>query len=100
MNDLFYWLFIGSRGGTNRVKIVRLLHENPHNAKNISDILDLNYKTVRHHLKLLERYDIVTTPPGVRYGALYFLTEEMKENYILFEKIQEKSRMNRIGVKK
>ncbi len=89
MNDLFYWLFVGSKGSTNRVKIVKLLYENPYNAKNISDKLELNYKTVRHHLKLLEDYDIVATPPGVRYGLLYFLTEEMKENYKLFMKIQE-----------
>jgi DNA-binding transcriptional ArsR family regulator len=90
MNHLFYWLFVGSKGGTNRVKIVKLLYENPYNAKNISDKLELNYKTIRHHLKLLEYHDIVSTPPGVRYGAIYFLTEEMKENYELFIKIQEK----------
>ena len=89
MNDLFYWLFVGSKGGINRVKIVKLLYENPYNAKNISDKLELNYKTVRHHLKLLEDHDIVGTPSGVRYGLLYFLTEEMKENYELFMKIQE-----------
>jgi DNA-binding transcriptional ArsR family regulator len=92
MNDLFYWLFIGTKGGINRIKIVKLLYENPYNAKNISDKLELNYKTVRHHLRLLEEHDIVTTPPGIRYGAVYFLTEEMKENYDLLEKIQEKNR--------
>lgn len=90
MNDLFYYLFIGSKGGINRVKIVNLLQKCPYNAKNISDKLELNYKTVRHHLKLLEEHNIITTPPGVRYGAVYFLTEEMKNNYELFEKIQEK----------
>jgi len=95
MNDLFYWLFIGTKGGINRIKIVKLLYENPYNAKNISDKLELNYKTVKHHLKLLGEHDIVTTPPGVRYGAVYFLTEEMKENYELFEKILE----NRFKVK-
>jgi DNA-binding transcriptional ArsR family regulator len=63
--------------------------------KNFSDKLELNYKTVKHHLKLLGEHDIVTTPPGVRYGAVYFLTEEMKENYELFEKILE----NRFKVK-
>jgi DNA-binding transcriptional ArsR family regulator len=94
MNDLFYWLFIGSRGSINRIKIVSLLHEKPCNAKNISDKLDLNYKTIKHHLKLLKEHKIITSPPGVRYGALYFLTEEMKENYELFEKIRE----NRIMV--
>ena len=92
MNDLFYWLFIGTKGGINRIKIVKLLYENPYNAKNISDKLELNYKTVRHHLRLLEEHDIVTTPPGIRYGAVNFLTEEMKENYDLLEKIQEKNR--------
>ncbi len=90
MEDLMFWLFVGSKGGINRVRIVNLLNINPYNAYNIAEILELNYKTVRHHLKLLEAHNIIEIRSGVNYGALYFLSEGMKENYELFEKIQEK----------
>lgn len=90
MEDLMFWLFVGSKGRINRVRIVNLLDNNPYNAYNIAEILELNYKTVRHHLKLLEEHNIIATPSSVKYGALYFLSEEMKENYELFEKIKEK----------
>jgi DNA-binding transcriptional ArsR family regulator len=86
MKDLLWWLCVGSKGGINRGRIIELLQKNPYNAYNISEILELNYKTVRHHLKLLEEHKIVVTPPGVKYGAVYFLSEEMKENMELFEK--------------
>jgi DNA-binding transcriptional ArsR family regulator len=89
MKDLLWWLCVGSKGGINRVRIIDLLHKSPYNAYNISEILELNYKTVRHHLKLLEEHRIVVTPPGVNYGAVYFLSEEMKGNFVLFEKIHE-----------
>ena len=98
MKDLLWWLCIGSKGGINRVKIINLLQDNPYNAYNISKILELNYKTVRHHLKLLSEHNVVVTPPGVKYGAVYFLSEDMKENYELFEKIQEN--VTKIGFKK
>jgi DNA-binding transcriptional ArsR family regulator len=92
MEDLLWWLFVGSKGGINRVRIINLLHEKPHNAYNISEILELNYKTVRHHLKLLEDHNVIATPPGVKYGAVYFLSEEMKENFESFKNIQKNVR--------
>ncbi|MTK10657.1 MAG: winged helix-turn-helix transcriptional regulator [Clostridiaceae bacterium] len=95
MKDLLWWLFIGSKGGINRVKIIELLHNEPYNAYNISEILELNYKTVRHHLRLLEEHNVIVTPPGVRYGAIYFLSEDMKENYELFETIQKNIKQRR-----
>jgi DNA-binding transcriptional ArsR family regulator len=89
MESLLLWLFKGSKGGFNRVRIMDLLKTEPYNAYNISEILELNYKTVRHHLKLLEENNIIATPINNKYGAIYFLTEDMKDHLELFEEIKE-----------
>ena len=80
---------MGSKGGINRVRIVNLINEKPCNAHKISEELKLNYKTVKHHLKLLEETNIITCTKGVRYGALFFISDEMKSNYKIFQKILE-----------
>ena len=94
MESLLWWLFKWSKGGFNRVMIMDLLKKEPYNAYNISEILELNYKTVRHHLKLLEELNIIATPVNNKYGAVYFLTEDMKEHLELFEEIKENLKIN------
>jgi DNA-binding transcriptional ArsR family regulator len=75
MRQLLWWLIGGSRGGRNRLRIVRTLEERPMNTNQLSNELDLNYKTVQHHLEILEENDVVTTE-GDGYGTLYFLTDD------------------------
>ena len=76
--DLWYVL-AGTRGGTNRVRIVELLDEEPRNANRIAEALDLDYKTVQHHLDVLTDHEIVERT-GEEYGANYRLTEEAIEH--------------------
>jgi len=72
--DLWYVL-AGTRGGTNRVRVVELLDEEPRNANRIADALDLDYKTIRHHLDVLTEHGIVERTDD-DYGATYRLTDE------------------------
>ena len=94
METLLWWLFKGSKGGFNRVRIMDLLKTEPYNAYNLSEILELNYKTVRYHLKLLEEYNIIAKPVDNKYGAVYSLTEDMKDHIELFEEIKENLKVN------
>jgi predicted transcriptional regulator len=94
METVLWWLFKGSKGGFNRVRIMDLLKAEPYNAYNISEILELNYKTVRYHLKLLEEYNIVAKPVNNKYGAVYFITDDMKDHIELFEEIKENLKVN------
>ena len=52
-------------------------------------MLKMDYKTMRHHLEVLEKNKIITSI-GDRYGATYFLSQTMEENYIMFEEIMKK----------
>lgn len=56
------------------------------NTNQLSNALELNYKTVQHHLEVLEENDIVTTR-GDNYGKMYFLTDAMSDNLDILEEI-------------
>jgi hypothetical protein len=49
----------------------------------------MDYKTIRHHLGVLEKNKIITSV-GDKYGATYFLSQPMEDNYALFEEILNK----------
>lgn len=88
MKKILMWLIIGTRGGINRGKIIKKLNETPSNANKISNSLNLNYRTVTHHLKILEKNNIVTTI-GDRYGKVYILSEDMEKEFSDFDEIWE-----------
>jgi len=49
----------------------------------------MDYRTIRHHLEVLEKNKIITSM-GEGYGTTYFLSQMMEENYALFEEILNK----------
>ena len=61
MRKLLWWVFAGTAGGPNRARIVMALQERPYNAHQLADRLELNYKTVRYHLKKLTENNIITS---------------------------------------
>jgi DNA-binding transcriptional ArsR family regulator len=69
-----------------RAQIIKALRETPQNANQLANLLKLDYRTIRHHLKVLEKNRIITSA-GDRYGTTYFLSPAMEENYALFEEI-------------
>lgn len=89
MKKLLWWLIAGSSGGPNRAKIIMKLNERPYNAHQLAEELDLNYKTVRHHLKVLDENNVITSS-GQKYGELYFLSDKMNSNYEVFNEIWDK----------
>jgi len=89
LRHLLGWLIAGTRGGPTRARIVEILKETPQNANQLATSMKLDYKTVRHHLTVLEKNRIISSI-GDRYGATYFLSQMMEENYALFEEILNK----------
>jgi DNA-binding transcriptional ArsR family regulator len=86
---LLGWLIAGTRGGVNRAKIIETLKETPQNANQLAKLLGMDYRTIRHHLNVLEKNKIITSA-GDGYGTTYFLSPVMEENYVLFEEIVKK----------
>ena len=47
---LLWYLFAGSKGGENRIKIINLLQDTPLNINRMAEVLKLDYKAVQHHV--------------------------------------------------
>lgn len=86
MEGTLWYVLTGTRGGTNRARILRALQERPRNANQLADELNLDYKTVRHHLDVLVENDIVEAS-GEEYGAVYLPSDRTERNWDLVEGI-------------
>jgi len=86
MEKSLWYLFAGSRGGVNRVRIVRELRDRPQNANELAEALDVDYNTITHHIEMLHKHDVVE-PSEHEYGKLYFLTDRFEQYSETFEQI-------------
>jgi DNA-binding transcriptional ArsR family regulator len=89
MKYLLGWLIAGTRGGVTRAKIIGALKETPQNANQLASLLKMDYRTIRHHLNVLQKNNIIVSA-GDRYGTTYFLSPQMEGNYTLFQEILER----------
>jgi DNA-binding transcriptional ArsR family regulator len=71
--SLMWYLLFGTRGGPNRRRILDELVRSPANAHQLAATLGLDYRTVRHHLRLLEKNGAVARPVGEAYATPYEL---------------------------
>jgi DNA-binding transcriptional ArsR family regulator len=84
---LLWFLFAGSRGGENRIKIIDFLKKRPYNINQLADALGVDYKLVQHHIGVLERNNMVTKA-GEKYAVLYFISNYLDANIEAFNEIQ------------
>ena len=76
---LLLYLFTSTRGGLTRLRIIIHLLDRPYNTHQLSQVLDLDYKAVQHHMKVLEKNNMVTKI-GEKYGAIFHLSNFLEIN--------------------
>jgi predicted transcriptional regulator len=76
-------------GGISRGRIIELLAEQPMNANELTKEIGMDYKTVRHHLKVLEKNSLITSMGG-GYAKIYFISELLEQNMSSFYEIWNK----------
>jgi predicted transcriptional regulator len=86
---LLWFIFSGSRGGLNRLKIISSLKETPSNTNQLAKELGLDYKAIQHHIKILEKNNLITKA-GEKYGVTYFISTFLEVNMETFEEIATK----------
>ena len=62
-----------------RLCIIRKLMERPANVNQLAKELNVNYRTVLHHLEILEKNGLIRSE-GPRYGTLYFVSDVVNAN--------------------
>lgn len=80
----------GTRGGANRAEILRILHERPSNANQLAEKLRVDYKTIQHHVRVLEENGLVAPSEKGAYGAMLFLTPKTEEALPILQEIWSK----------
>ena len=83
---LFWFIFVATRGGMNRIKIISHLRNIPSNTHQLAKAIGIDYKAVQHHLKNLEQNNLVTKI-GNNYGVTYFPSVLFEDGETLFDEI-------------
>lgn len=86
---IFWYLFIATKGGFTRIKIIKELLNEPMNANKLAEKLKIDYKTVRHHLEILVQNKFLIKE-GNKYSVVYFPSYFLESNKDLFEEICRK----------
>jgi len=83
---VFWGLFVGSRGATNRIRIMSALRKMPKNRNQLATELGIEYKAIQHHLKVLEKNNLVRKT-GNHYGEIYCVSSLFENSEIVFDEI-------------
>jgi len=93
---LLLYLFTSTRGGFTRLRIIINLLDQPYNTHQLAKELGLDYKAVQHHMKVLEKNNMVSKI-GEKYGAIFHLSNFLEININALDEAIDKldRKMNR-----
>ena len=79
MTKVFSSVFTGMSGRFTRMRIICAITETPMNVQQLSETLELDYKTVQHNIRVLEKNNFIERQ-GDGYGDIFFPTELISAN--------------------
>ncbi|OLC34756.1 MAG: transcriptional regulator [Thaumarchaeota archaeon 13_1_40CM_4_38_7] len=86
---LLWFVFMGSKGGLNRIRLISVIRKNPLNANQLAKEMGLDYKAIQHHIGVLEKNNLITRV-GDKYGANFFISTFLEVNLDVFDEIVSK----------
>ena len=78
-SKLLFYLFTSTRGGFTRLRIIMLLLDRSYNTHQLAQELQLDYKAVQHHMKVLEKNNMILKI-GEKYGAIFYISTFLEVN--------------------
>ena len=98
-SKLLFYLFTSTRGGFTRLRIIMLLLERSYNTHQLAQELQLDYKAVQHHMKVLEKNNMILKI-GEKYGAIFRLSTFLEVNIgaldIAIDKLDQKLNQKKV----
>lgn len=86
---LLWFMFVGSRGGPNRLKIILQLKKNPLNSNQLANALGIDYKAIQHHIRILEKNNLIIKSKR-KYSTTYSISTIISSNLKVIGKIVSK----------
>lgn len=86
---ILWYVFATTRGGPTRIKILELLSERPYNMNQLSTKLGADYKTIQHHIKILDNNKVIVADEK-KYGTIYFPSQYFEQTRATFDEIKSK----------
>lgn len=86
---LLWFVFAGSRGGLNRLRIIQSIADTPMNTNQLAEKMGMDYKGIQHHMRVLVKNNLVTRE-GEKYGVLYFVSPLLEHNKEALDEIVKK----------
>ena len=86
---MFWILFVSSRGAVNRIRIMSVLRKRPINTNQLAIELGVDYKSVQHHLKILQGNNLVKKM-GNKYDVKYCVSQLFENSEFVFDEIVDK----------
>ena len=87
---VMWYVFAGTKGGPTRIRIIELLVERPFNINQLSSKLKMDYKSVQHHIRMLEENRLITGSEEKKYASMYFVSQIFAQGKEAFEEIKNK----------
>ena len=95
---LLWFVFTGSKGGLNRIRLISAVRKTPLNANQLAKELGLDYKAIQHHVNVLEKNNLITRV-GEKYGAIFFISTFLEVNLETFDEIVTKLEQSKYAKK-
>ncbi len=86
---LLWFVFMGSKGGLNRIRLISAIRKSPLNANQLAKEMGLDYKAIQHHIGVLEKNNLITRV-GDKYGVTFFISTFLEVNLEVFDEIVTK----------
>ncbi len=92
LKRVLWYVLAGTKGGITRIKILNLLKDRPYNSNQLSAAMGMDYKTIQHHLRVLEENRLIMTEER-KYGKMFFLSPLFEQSIDIFEEIVQKMKV-------
>jgi DNA-binding transcriptional ArsR family regulator len=86
LRRLLWYLLGATRGGETRARLMSEMRKQPGNINQLSKRLGLEYRSVQHHIDVLEKNSLLAST-GEHYGRTYSLSPWLEAHVELFEEI-------------